>query len=134
MERRHRPAKKRRPRCGLCYSRRRVLLLARLSRYSTGAPHPENAHAFINYILDAEVGRDLAEYIEYATPNEAARKLTNDAYRSNSIIFPPESILGELEPSLYLGEEHSGLVEEQWTRILAANKLGKAPIVGELAL
>ena len=86
----------------------------------TGAPHPQNAHAFINYLLGAEVGRDLAEYIEYATPNEAARKLTNEAYRSNSIIFPPNSILGKLEPSLYLGEEHSGLVDEQWTRILSA--------------
>ena len=33
-----------------------------------GAPHPENAHAFINFLLDAEVGRDLAEFIEYAHP------------------------------------------------------------------
>ena len=93
MERRHRPAKKRRPRCGLCYSGEGSYYWQDCLAIPTGAPHPENAHAFINYILDAEVGRDLAEYIEYATPNEAARKLTNDAYRSNSIIFPPESIL-----------------------------------------
>lgn len=86
----------------------------------TGAPHPQNAHAFMNFLLDAEVGRDLAEYIEYATPNAAARKLTNEAYRTNSITFPPADIVPKLEPSLYLGEERSGLIEKEWTRILAA--------------
>ena len=84
------------------------------------APHPQNAHAFMNYILDAEVGKDLAEYIEYATPNAAARKLTSESYRTNSIIFPPESILPKLEPSLYLGEQRSQLIDDEWTRIFAS--------------
>ena len=85
-----------------------------------GAPRPENAHAFINYLLDAEVGRDLAEFIEYATPNEAARKLTSEAYRSNSITFPPDEIVRKLQPSLYLGEERADLIDREWTRVLSA--------------
>ena len=32
-----------------------------------GAPHPENAHAFINFLLDAEVGAAIADFIQYAT-------------------------------------------------------------------
>ena len=86
----------------------------------TGAPHPENAHAFMNFILDAEVGRDLAEYIEYATPNDAARQLTSASYRNNSVIFPTDSQIKTLEPSLYLGEDHSELIDREWTRILSA--------------
>ena len=85
-----------------------------------GAPHPENAHAFINFLLDAEIGRDLAEYIEYATPNEAARKLTSEAYRGNTVTFPSEAEMKVLEPSLYLGEERSDLIEREWTRVLSA--------------
>ena len=84
------------------------------------APHPENAHAFINFLMDAEIGRDLAEYIEYATPNEAARKLMNDSYNKNPAIFPPEDVLAKLEPSLYLGEARSQLIDEEWTRVLAS--------------
>jgi spermidine/putrescine transport system substrate-binding protein len=30
----------------------------------TGAPHPDNAHAFINFILEAEVGAAIADYIQ----------------------------------------------------------------------
>ena len=84
------------------------------------APHPENAHAFINFLLDAEVGRDLAEFIEYATPNEAARKLTSEAYRNNSITFPDAATVKNLEPQLYRGEDIYELLDREWTRMLAA--------------
>ena len=86
----------------------------------TGAPHPDNAHAFINFLLDAEIGKDLAEYIEYATPNEAARKLTSADYRNNQITFPAPAVMRTLEASLYLGEERSELIEREWTRVLSA--------------
>jgi spermidine/putrescine transport system substrate-binding protein len=36
------------------------------------APHPDNAHKFINHILDAEVGAKLSNYTYYNTPNAAA--------------------------------------------------------------
>ena len=86
----------------------------------TDAPHPDNAHAFINFLLGAEIGRDLAEYIEYATPNEAARALTSEAYRTNPITFPSQEVMQTLEASLYLGEERSGLIEQEWTRVLSS--------------
>ena len=37
-----------------------------------GAPHLDNAHAFINFILDAEVHGKIASEIQYACPNRAA--------------------------------------------------------------
>lgn len=86
----------------------------------TGAPNVENAHSFINYLLDAKVGKDLAEYIEYATPNSAARRLTSKSYRRNPIIFPSKKELKSLEDSLYLGEKRSELIDQEWTRVLSA--------------
>ena len=54
-----------------------------------GAPHPENAHAFINFVLDAEAGKEIAETIQYATANKAAKDLMPDDYKNNPVIFPP---------------------------------------------
>jgi spermidine/putrescine transport system substrate-binding protein len=85
-----------------------------------GAPHPENAHAFINYVLDGEAGKGIATTIQYATANAAARELMDDAYKNNPAIFPPDEIIAKCEPALYLGEEATKVRDETWTRIQAA--------------
>ena len=86
----------------------------------TGAPHPENAHAFINFILDAEAGAAIADYIQYATPNAAAKELMEAEYVENPSIFPTDEIIAKSEPSIYLGEDAIRLRDEAWTRIQAA--------------
>jgi spermidine/putrescine transport system substrate-binding protein len=86
----------------------------------TEAPNYENAHALINFILDAEVGRDIAEFIYYATPNAAAKELCSDEYKNNPAIFPPTEVIEVSEPSIYLGQEHTELIDAEWTRVKAA--------------
>ena len=39
-----------------------------------GAPHPENAHTFINYLLEPEAGAEITKTILYPTPNAAAAR------------------------------------------------------------
>ncbi len=85
-----------------------------------GAPHPENAHAFINFVLDAEAGAAIAETVRYATPNAAARALLPESYTRNPGIFPSEETLAACEPALYRGQEAARLYEAAWTRIRAA--------------
>lgn len=85
-----------------------------------GAPHPVNAHALINFILDAKVGADIADFIHYATPNAAARALLPPAYTGNPGIFPPDSTLAVCESVIYQGPEVVRSYEEAWTRIQAA--------------
>lgn len=87
---------------------------------AAGAPHPENAHVFINYIFDAQAGKHITETIKYATPNKAARDLMDDAYKTNPAIFPPADILAKCEYSTYLGEEALKVRDELWTAIQAA--------------
>ncbi len=86
----------------------------------SGAPHPENAHKFMNYILDAEAGAAIADFIYYATPNKAARALLSDDYNKNPAIFPSEATLARCEPGIYLGEQVQRIRDEAWTRVLAA--------------
>jgi spermidine/putrescine transport system substrate-binding protein len=85
-----------------------------------GAPHPENAHAFINYVLDAEAGAKIAKTIQYATPNAAAKKLMDKEYLDNPAIFPPSEVVAKCEAAIYVGEEGTRLRDEAWTRITAA--------------
>ncbi|MDD9856980.1 MAG: spermidine/putrescine ABC transporter substrate-binding protein [Gammaproteobacteria bacterium] len=85
-----------------------------------GAPRPMNAHRFIDYILEAEVGKLIAEYIYYATPNKAARDLASPDYSRNPNIFPSDDVVANCETALYLGEDIQRLYDEGWTRINAA--------------
>jgi len=85
-----------------------------------GAPHPENAHAFLNFVLDAKAGMHIADTIKYATANAAAKALMDKSYTENPSIFPSAEIVAKCEPSLYLGEEATKVRDESWTRIQAA--------------
>jgi spermidine/putrescine transport system substrate-binding protein len=87
---------------------------------AAGAPHPENAHAFINYIFDKDAGKHIAETVQYATPNLAARGIMDVAYTGNPAIFPPAEILGKCEYASYLGEEAAKIRDEIWTAVQAA--------------
>ena len=85
-----------------------------------GAPHPENAHQFINYLLDAEAGAAIADFIQYATPNKAAKALLPAEYTENPAIFPSDETLANCEAELYQGEALQRIKDEAWTRVLAA--------------
>jgi spermidine/putrescine transport system substrate-binding protein len=85
-----------------------------------GGPNPEGAHELINYILDAEAGALIADYIYYATPNDAARKLLSADYNENPAIFPPADAIAKSEVSIFPGQEVLGKIDTAWTRIRAA--------------
>jgi spermidine/putrescine transport system substrate-binding protein len=85
-----------------------------------GAPHPENAHMFLNFILDAQNGKLIVETIKYATANASAKALMDKEYQSNPAIFPPEEIIAKCEPAIYVGEDAIKIRDEAWTRIQAA--------------
>lgn len=85
-----------------------------------GAPHPENAHKFINFLLEAQAGAGIAEVIQYATPNAAAKALMPESYSKNPAIFPSDETLAACEAAVYQGPEVVRLYEEAWTRIQAA--------------
>ena len=84
-----------------------------------GAPHPKNAHAFINYMLDAEVDKKITEKILFPTPNAAAKALMPESYKSNPVIFPPADVLAKCEYAKF-NEKLQPLYEEAFTKVRAA--------------
>lgn len=85
-----------------------------------GAPNPAGAHAFINFLLDAEAGRHIAETILYPTPNQAAKALMPETYTTNPIIFPSGPGMDASQWGRYEGSEQARLFEEAVTRLRAA--------------
>lgn len=85
-----------------------------------GAPHPGNAHRFINFILDPATGAAIASAIRYATPNAAAIALLPPEYLENPVIFPRGRVLERCETEIWQGAETARLLEESWARIQAA--------------
>lgn len=56
-------------------------------------PHPEAAHAFLNFIHEPAVQAKETETNRYATPNDEAMKLVPQAILDDPTIFVPESVL-----------------------------------------
>lgn len=51
------------------------------------APHPENAHKFINFILKPEVHASLTNKVFYPNPNKESRKFVKPEVANNPTVF-----------------------------------------------
>jgi spermidine/putrescine transport system substrate-binding protein len=69
-----------------------------------GAEHPDNAHKFINYILDAKVGAALSNYTYYNTPNEAALPMIDEALKKLPGYELSPEVFGRLQVIEDVGE------------------------------
>ncbi|MEO9296856.1 polyamine ABC transporter substrate-binding protein [Devosia alba] len=81
------------------------------------APHPDNAHKFINYILEPEVVADITNYVFYANPNLAATEFVADEVKNNPGIYPPAETIAK---AFVMGAHNPDFEEtltRTWTRI-----------------
>ena len=85
-----------------------------------GAPRPDNAHKFLNFVMDAKNGAEISQTILYPSPNAAARALMPDSYKNNPVIFPSPRDLAGSEYGIFEGAEKAQLFEDAMTRIRAA--------------
>ena len=79
------------------------------------APQRDLAEKFLNHILDARVGAQIANFLHFATANKAAMEFIIPADLENPGIYPS---LQRLEVCRELGER-TKLYDELWTQIKA---------------
>ena len=72
----------------------------------------EGAHAFINFMLDAENGAQNADYVGYSTPNTAAWALMDEEVIADERFYPSEELRERLEVYENLGLEWLGKYNE----------------------
>lgn len=77
------------------------------------APHPGNAHLFLNFLLRPEVIAAVSNETRYAAPNLAAIPLLNPQVRNDPAIYPP----AQVRDRLYKGSLHSPKEERLRSRL-----------------
>ncbi len=82
-----------------------------------GARHIDEAHAFINFMLRAESGKETAMLMNYPIANLAGQKLLPPEIRQNTVIYPPKSVLKRGQFQQDLGEETMNLYEKYWEEL-----------------
>lgn len=85
------------------------------------APNAENAHAFINFILDPEIAAEISEYVRYANPNAAADEYLADELLNDPAIYPSVDVMQKL----YVAEEKPQNIQRSRTRIWNRVKSGR---------
>jgi spermidine/putrescine-binding protein len=79
-----------------------------------GAQHKDLALEFINFILEPEIAREMAETLLFSTPNAAAESLIKDASLHASVITKARQSKVELLKDLGNGSE---IWDETWTKV-----------------
>ena len=82
------------------------------------AAHPDNAHAFIDYLLRPEVAAANSNYVNYATANTAALAQVNEELRNDAGIYPTPEVKERLQPNLAKSAEFTRSLNRAWTRFV----------------
>ncbi len=80
------------------------------------APHPRNAHLFINYLLEPAVAARNSNLVKYANINTASTSMLVDAVKGDPNIYPPADIQAKLVPEPPRSQEYQRLLTRSWTR------------------
>jgi putrescine transport system substrate-binding protein len=81
------------------------------------APHPDNAHTFINYIMRAEVMAAASNYVYYANGNKASQALLNEDVIGDPAIYPTEETMQKLFTTTPYDAASQRVLTRIWTRV-----------------
>jgi spermidine/putrescine transport system substrate-binding protein len=75
------------------------------------AKHPENAQAFMNFILRPDISKQISDAFPYLNPNLAARELLTPEQRANVASFPSAEELAKMQTFEDIGQQASKIDE-----------------------
>jgi putrescine transport system substrate-binding protein len=81
------------------------------------APNAENAHAFINFVMDPQITADITNFVWYANANAASMPLVDPEIANDPAIFPPEEVQEKLFPSVVYDARTSRNLTRLWTTV-----------------
>jgi putrescine transport system substrate-binding protein len=80
------------------------------------APHPKNAHTFINYMLRPEVIAAVSNTVKYANGNAEATQYVDKDVLNDPNVYPPQEIKAKLVPDLADTEETTRIMTRGWQK------------------
>jgi putrescine transport system substrate-binding protein len=79
------------------------------------APHPENAHLFLDFLMDPAVAADNTNSIHFPNANAAAQGMVSKQL-SNAAIMPDPQVASRLIPERSKSDAYVTLRTRMWTR------------------
>jgi putrescine transport system substrate-binding protein len=84
------------------------------------APHPGNAHKFIDFIMRPEVHASLTNKVFYANPNAASKKFVKPEVANNPTVFPSAEDMKKMQAPDALSND----IRRTMTRLYTSFKTG----------
>lgn len=81
------------------------------------APHPDNAHKFMNFVMEAQIAADITNYVYYASANAASFDLIDEEVTGDPAIYPSEEVVANLYAVKSHELRYDRLLTRTWTRI-----------------
>jgi len=81
------------------------------------APHPDNAHAYLSYLMDPEVIAKVTNKTRFANANAAALPFVAEDIRNDPGIYPSAEVRTRLYPDLVESQQFSRDLNRMWTRV-----------------
>lgn len=82
------------------------------------APHVEEAHEFINYIMRPEVIAKASNYVFYANGNLASQELLDEDVIGDPAVYPDAATMEKLYTTLPYDARTQRLATRMWTRVV----------------
>ena len=81
------------------------------------APNPEAAHAFLNFILDAQNMATASNYVYYANGNQASQEFLESDVIDDPAIYPTEETMQNLYITTPYPSKTQRVVTRLWTKV-----------------
>jgi putrescine transport system substrate-binding protein len=85
-----------------------------------GAPHPQAAHLFLNYILEPQVIAAITNETYYGNDNVASKPFVNPLILADPTLYPTPAMEAKLYQTVEVDPATARLMTRSWTRIKTA--------------
>lgn len=85
------------------------------------APNPEGAHAFINFLMDAEIAADITNYVMFPNANAASTPFIDEAVLNDPTIYPS----AEAKAGFWTLQPYDNATERLTTRMWTQVRTGR---------
>ena len=81
------------------------------------AKNPDQAHAFINYVLEPKVIAEVSDYVGYPNANVDSKAFIDPETLNNPEVYPPQAVLDKLYISKAPSPKIMRLMTRSWSKV-----------------
>jgi putrescine transport system substrate-binding protein len=81
------------------------------------APHPDHAHAFLNFLMEPTVIAAISDAVGQANANAAALPFVNETLRNDPSVYPTDEVRKRLHTDRLVSPEQGRMEDRAWARI-----------------